>query len=320
MNGELGSITATVYKYRSFSQGMALLRDRYAYFGSPLSFNDPFDCDWDLGRALLLRETYEPIVSAFCNHVRGRPPTDGVTNPAVLPGLARIRRQVEHLAEPARSSRIGALAFELFGELVKAEHQSLMRDLQVSQTRVFCTCDTVEETPMWAHYADNHHGIAIALDRPCLERTWHLKAMRVNYPPQITMALSPRDWVAIVCHGDFQAIDWASVRLEVLSNKSPAWSYEREVRFVYPRLATDPSPLQLQIPQQAIRAVHLGIKIRDEDKTELRAFLARDLPDVRVFETAQSRLEYKMVAQPLGSGEEPGHAWEAGRAPILRPC
>ena len=184
-----------LYKYEAFStQSLLNLKKQIIYFGSPLNFNDPYDCALTPNlveptddEALKIRDMY------LAN-------TD-------MPHQARIEFETTSLANlRAVLLRTGQAGFKGIAE-------------KFLQTRgVACFSERKDDLLMWSHYANCHKGFCVGFDRGILNETVQGSLGPVNYDIDI-----PKFRL-------FEDIPDFLVKL--LGTKSKVWEYEEEYRII----------------------------------------------------------------------------------------
>ena len=130
---EKGDFPRYLYKYRAPNEFTKnIIRNNALYYPTPLTFNDPFDCQIRLSTD----STYKQIVA----YLR-RNNTDLVS--------AEIKRQANHWFKNPR----------LFDRIINESARESFNNNGVS-------CFTSDPTSilMWSHYADSHKGICMKFD------------------------------------------------------------------------------------------------------------------------------------------------------------
>jgi hypothetical protein len=133
---------------------------------------------------------------------------------------------------------------------IKANHQQLLQQLGVC-----CLAETATDPLLWAHYAQNHRGIAVQY-RPSLD-PMSLQPHPVHYNATYPI---------IENFFDREKRDIFSPLLR----KSPSWAYEREWRILRP----DAPNRAFQVRPEALTAVLLGMRILDNDREYIRGLVA----------------------------------------------
>jgi hypothetical protein len=132
----------------------------------------------------------------------------------------------------------------------------------------------VDATLMWSHYADQFQGICLALDTAHFDNGICEGGYQVGYPPE-RQSLPPSDYdcwqsLSSLNYGSPYQVDQESGLilnpsgraelgkhrfLNLLTHKSPAWSYEHEVRMIYdlPTLASSRHYRKIEFPCETCR-------------------------------------------------------------------
>lgn len=187
-----------LYKYMPFSaQSLENIKNQVIYFGSPLQFNDPYDC------ALFprVKEPTDDDIELFRLHRIANAQKESLRNAVRMLSNARLRD----------------ILLKQGQEVLNRETAKLLETKGVS-----CFAERPDNLLMWSHYADSHRGV-------CLEFRTDIdvfrKAKRVKYARQMPKV----DLVKILCHEE-EADD------EILSlycTKGGDWDYEREWRCIH---------------------------------------------------------------------------------------
>lgn len=186
-----------IYKYEPFSeQSLKNLKARSIYFGSPLNFNDPYDC-------ALTVKILEPNNSEF--------------------ELIKKRYISEEKLPPDAIYLIESLE----NEVLRAKFMKLAKDILetvrnrfLMKSGVTCFSETSSDLLMWSHYGGKYKGF-------CLEFSTSYEPFKeiykVNYAseiPQISL-----DSILFSDKKDFI--------LNLLITKSKSWEYEKEWRGIH---------------------------------------------------------------------------------------
>ena len=188
------------YRYRSLSNKQAVewviqsINHSIHYFTSPLSFNDPFDCNPNYiihGQPSKIAKYLQKILSRRTN-------------------LNRHARRVEakrRLDDPHDDPR-------------RPENMKAIREyyhnLVTSKVGILCLTTVPDDLLMWAHYADSHRGICLVFDNKD-------DFLQTSQP---IIYKKTRPIVNPLTHTDEQMLDSA------MFTKSDHWSYEREWRIL----------------------------------------------------------------------------------------
>lgn len=193
----------TVYKYESFSvQSLLNLKAQSLYFGSPRSFNDPYDC----------------AITATV-----RDPSDDEVE------LIR-KRYVNDKAfpEPVRE-RFRSMPFdELKRLLVSGAKQGLadVREKFLNTKGVTCFSERNDDLLMWGHYGGQYKGFCLEFATSKEPFTKLRQVQYVDVIPQVDIAdcMVNKNYDKVV--GDLYC------------TKSSVWKYEKEWRAIHSEAGT----------------------------------------------------------------------------------
>lgn len=190
-------LPASLYKYEPFSlQTVLNLKRQVIHFGSPLNFNDPYDCALPPAIETPSEQDVEVVRQMYL-----RKPD--------LPAQARIEFETHDYPR-------------LCDLLVRAARGALENMVQeFLRTRgVACFSEKNDDLLMWSHYGGHYKGFC--LEFSTTSEPFH-KCQEVRY-----VATLPRVSVrSILMDHDFHPVQ------DLFCTKSEAWSYEREWRAMH---------------------------------------------------------------------------------------
>jgi hypothetical protein len=191
------TVPPSLFKYEAFStQALHNLKSQVIYFGSPLKFNDPYDC--------ALTPNLQPLTDAEVEAVRKY----YLSRPEIP---ARARAEFEsHAPERLRESFMRA-GREAFAKVVN--------DFLAAKG-VACFSERNEDLLMWSHYGGQYKGFCLEFD------TSHEPFSRI-YPVKYVSAFPPLSVARVLMDREYNHI------LELFCTKSSAWAYEREWRAIH---------------------------------------------------------------------------------------
>ena len=196
-------IPARLYKYEPWStRALQNLKSQIIHFGSPLNFNDPYDC-------------------AITPHI-------------TEPDDVEVERIRKHYLLDSRSNvvatkaRLSSMAMnELRAMLVKAAKDALKNNIDdfLKNKGVACFSEANDSLLMWSHYGGRYRGF-------CLEFSTadaaFAKVKKVRYSPALpTCRVS-----SMLVDKDFDPV------LEIFTTKAEPWAYEREWRSIHSQAGT----------------------------------------------------------------------------------
>jgi Protein of unknown function (DUF2971) len=191
-----------LYKYEPFNtRTLENLKAQSIYFGSPSSFNDPYDCSFMPALAPISDETVEQI--------RGRYLNDSDTPLHARQQFAKA--STEELRQIFLRSGRAAL------------DQSVAQFIE--NRGVSCFSERHDDLLMWSHYGGRHTGFCLEFDA---SKTPFQKIKKVTYTPSLPIVdITP--WLL----GD----NYDGV-MSLFTTKSSAWEYEAEWRAVHENAGT----------------------------------------------------------------------------------
>lgn len=172
---------------------------------------------------------------------------------------------------------------------ISQEHTDELIKTVLKGHKVCCFTEDNESILMWSHYGDCHRGVSIEYDV-------------VGNPEQ---GVAADLWPVVYSRGIFDATRYmqSAVKGRSFNNlyafvaclhKSEEWSYEKEWRIVLPLGPGHPSYNRMA---QKPKAVYLGAKISDNDKTKIIEISCKK--NVPVFQMKLSSNGYSLSSELL---------------------
>lgn len=196
------SVPPALFKYEPLSlQSLQNLKRQSLYFGSPRSFNDPFDC--------VLTPRIKAITDVEANAIVAR----AINDPQAS---EHIKRSILS-AHPASICR----------QIIKTT-----RDMVYDQCDDFnnshgvtCFSECNDNMLLWSHYGGQHRGFCLEFNTDCQPFE---KLHKVTYS-RVMPEIDPAN---ILINDDFEQV------LRLFCTKSDDWSYEREWRVIHKAAGT----------------------------------------------------------------------------------
>jgi hypothetical protein len=267
-----------LYKYLGFDSAVRLLKQGAVRFTPATAFNDPFELNPSFD--LMSKEDISRLPDDPNNPGQKLFSQDAMTEmfaalgPGIQRAMAQHAGQSGHFA--LRNNEIAQFTLDsIFG--------------------ILCLTECPDSLLMWAHYADNHNGVAIQFDsnHPFLS-TEHSSGGPVNY----------LDERPVLSYSNINSPD-------LFFRKSTEWAYEREWRFIR-RLAdadqvvgAEPSPIHLfGLPPDLITGVIIGVGVSHEKRVEMMQICSTPpLEHVTIFQTRLCDKSYKLEVHPPLDGK-----------------
>jgi len=190
-------LPAHLYKYESLSaQTLTNLKGQILYFGSPLGFNDPYDCALTPNIRSPTDDEIESIRQSYLNDPKTPAPAREQFTRSSIAALRKI------LVESGRS----------------ALHQAISAFLQ--NRGVTCFSERNDDLLMWSHYGGRYRGL-------CLEFSTASEAFSKIRPVRYVDSIPSIELAPLLLGNDFDPVS------ELFCIKSSAWSYEKEWRAIH---------------------------------------------------------------------------------------
>lgn len=288
------------FKFTSANTAQTIITSKSFRWSTPLNFNDPFD--HQAGFTLYVEPgTFAHLLTASIERVvfSDIEPTD--QSDSLFPGLIRLIRPNRHkLNKGEFLNHMYVAALEVSNSL--EEHfdrfnEAICRHL--SNSRVFCVTEELNNVVMWSHYAEEHRGVAFKLR--CINELDNalLAARKVEYSNKFAPFLSPETYANHLT-GESR-VDIPSLCWQIPFLKHSDWSYEKEWR-VHSALLTDSRGDGYSVfPEdpKVFEAIYLGCKMSQETQNCIIRLVGTELPGTEVYRVIKSRREFALENQRI---------------------
>jgi hypothetical protein len=272
------------YKYYTSEAAKTVLSKLEMLWSSPLTFNDPFDSQFDLNVHFDVDEFRSAFLNALRRFVSSDEKPQYSLDARFESLLTEMRRNRERVPWDRLERELGPLFEDGFRSMQKSilESNDQWRRF-LSAMRIFCLTEVHDDLLMWAHYSQGHTGVVLKFR--CLPEhdTAMCAARQVIYTNDIPSLATVDEWVNHFFGSDQIQYGERFMKLAVL--KSAHWSYEREWRVVLP-LVGDRTSLRstYNLRPEEIDTVFLGCKITPSDRETIIKILATNLKHVKLLQ------------------------------------
>jgi hypothetical protein len=263
------------FKYMPSEIARTVLSNRTLRWTRPGTFNDPFDVQFDLPIRADLDATRERYINAFWDKHFSLFPKSG--------------ERWENTAQALAKS---------FDEAVISAHAILPdtnRDLRkhMDREKIICFASTPFSLPMWAYYAEQHHGAVLCFQSIPDGDSPYWIAQPVEYRDELPGLYDGDEFYRAIIRE--HRLDQAEIVRRMVYTKARAWEHEREWRIrsgdgFHP----DAIHEDLQFDPRELVAIFLGCRIRDADVSALLD-LAKQYPDVEVYQMTKAPDRFDLI-------------------------
>ncbi len=252
------SLPSTLYKYEDLTtRTLQHLKEQVLYFGSPLKFNDPYDC------ALMpdIKVPSDEDIEAYRRQCLQKPTLN-----------ERQRHEFETFSR------------ERLREILLRHGHSTIREWvdRFRATRgVTCFSECNDNLLMWAHYGGKYKGMCLEFSTVVESFSEISKIKKVRY----VQSLPVLD-VARLLKRD-PDLDMVA---ELVCTKSMGWSYEREWRAIHSTVGTE-----YVYPAEALTGVYFGPDIENSAVEIVCLILAGQNENVRLWKGSRSSTEFRVT-------------------------
>lgn len=186
-----------IFKYEEFSaQSLQNLKAQSIFFGSPLRFNDTYDCALNPS----LKNPTEKQLEVIRHHY-----TD----------IEDVPPQVKVEFKNASKSKLKLLIERVTLQALRMHNESLVRKIGVS-----CFSEKNDDLLMWAHYGGKYKGF-------CLEFATSYEPFKLMRKVKYTTVMPKLNPASVILNNDFEQV------LDLYFTKSKSWDYEKEWRVIH---------------------------------------------------------------------------------------
>ena len=191
-----------VYKYEPFSaRSLQNLKEQVIFFGSPMHFNDPYDC------------ALEPSVKEPSDEEVERIRSSYLSRPDLEP---KVRRSFETSSVPT----LRIMLLRVGRKLLDTEISKFL-----SARGVSCFSEINNSLLMWSHYSGHFRGF-------CLEFRTDLDLFQKLRKVRYTTDMPEVEIAPMLCDDNFEQV------LDLYCTKALDWQYEQEWRGIHSQAGT----------------------------------------------------------------------------------
>lgn len=258
----------TLCKYMRASSALAILESRSIHWTSPLTYNDPFDAQFEMRFPFDAPDVTVATVERLACLVEcvGPPPACKHPDFADLISLLRARRH-DFTPEELRKRLAGVVRGRTTNGLRAVESSQPLWEQLKRRVRTFCAVEAHDDLPMWGYYGDQHRGAVLRLRSvESLDSALAL-ARQVHYKAAMPV-IAQLDEVVDIGLG-LRERDGTILERWVLT-KAEAWRHEKEWRCFFPWHDDDPSiPLVVPLAPEEFDTLYLGCRMPTADQATL---------------------------------------------------
>lgn len=258
------SKTIKNYEDEPFKWFQDLIQSSSIYLSNPQSFNDPYDCAVNLD----FESASDEDLRQFFSSALQPPPSI----PEMNDFIERFKNDPEF-----REERLA-----LFKATIAKNYQG--------KIGVFCLTSNVSNFPMWAHYGENHTGIAIGFDAEKLIKDTNCRIDPVQYVEKFASLGVVNNYT--------KNIDTLALLKLYFCQKSKDWEYESEKRIVITNLSDDQR--KFRIEPGTIHSIYFGAKMSDSDIDSLKEMILKSsFKNAKLFKMKISPSAFKLIRESL---------------------
>ena len=166
---------------------------------------------------------------------------------------------------------------------------------QFQDSGVFCATKNHNNLLMWAHYAEQHHGVVLGF-KPDLEKDSFLRLLKpVTYSDiRPSFFQDAEDWDSNVDEVTKQEIG-AAITHRLIFTKSTHWAYEEELRMYVPwEVPKGQVASYIKYYPHELIEVYLGCRMTEEAKKEMIELAKKLNPKLAVYSAVLVKHSYAL--------------------------
>lgn len=234
---------STLFKYRDDSERTAsIFESRKVWLSSSSQLNDPLECKTGEIPGAWQSATIRQLETAQLMGMLGMP---GQELPTTLFSLSerQTKRWWKRFRGLSHQQKVAAMR-QLYADhgVDLSRPENIFRDMQkrLKAVGIFSLSESIDNELMWAHYGGNHSGISLGFgsNSDCkLGNPRHmLPVIYAQEKPIFEAGFKNEVAIYPAAGGGTKSVSRVSFEDDVfraaISTKTPAWSYEREWRYV----------------------------------------------------------------------------------------
>jgi Protein of unknown function (DUF2971). len=218
----------------------------YNWFSKPVSFNDPFDCQFNVSTKEVSFDDYIKLYSKA--KYNSPPPEEGCIRVEFPKGAIVNNSFTSQFKEHVHG----------FGAHVS---------LDVKERSILSLSENFDNTTMWSHYANNHEGICVEYNPLILINKAVGVLHKVKYLNPNEIEFNAYKLFAS-CSNNRDVEQYKSLINEMFLTKSNDWAYEKEWRIVHNAAG------KVNYDPDSLTAIYFGLRCGVEEKIAIRNILA----------------------------------------------
>lgn len=284
------------FKFMSRGTGRLVLKNGTLRWSTPGTLNDPYDMQFnlhfDVDRQSVISATLEKL---WLSHYGDDPVPAGNQFGRLVNAF---RGRFPQLSRETFDHEFGASASEALDAMERTlpEFNEAIQS-EMATSKILCLSEVSDDMLLWAHYAEEHRGVAArfrsveGLDSPYSE------ARAVQYVNGMPKLLDDEFWSDML--SGRKSMDPHAIIKHLVYTKSSHWAYEREWR-IYSGDGRNRHAVHEDIPFHLLEldAVILGCRMPEVDRAEFTALCHNLYPHAEVLVATKAEHEFRLVVQP----------------------
>lgn len=244
----------------------ALIEKCEVFYATPSSFNDPYDCNLQLHADDSKDADWINYINALISQY-----------PDKAPQLATVRDQRLWTTHPELNA---------FGIDTRQKHYE--------ESSVLCLSKRADSIPMFSHYADSHHGIAVELtfgddEFPCGIPCGDLSRPEQFYQRKIIVG--DVEYSAVFPELNYHRLYGSSQLVKsLIFTKLDDWKHEKEFRIFRRGVAAS----VVQFPKQMLTRIVFGARSTSDDVELVKKWLSKHGRPVTLAKAEASNAKFEL--------------------------
>jgi hypothetical protein len=295
-------IPRSLFKYMTSDTAVKVLTNKTLKWGSPDSFNDPFEFRSPSEFGFQLEQLEEPFLERASTLITQKDDPDLLEDNPVTEVIRKARAQGLGGGDPAKIREMLRGGFPRYVNRLKQGLES-DRDvwLEMKKTyRVLCLSAVRDNILMWSHYADEHKGAVLEFQPKIELGTEMLGAQAVGYSKEVPVAVTLDQFLLYVT-GQGPKPRPEDPFVKSVYTKSSDWFYENEWRILSKQQKEEQGSISYRpFDPQELAAIYFGCRMPDSWKDSIRSAVSGWGSHISFLQMRLERIRYELTAEPLG--------------------
>jgi len=261
-------------------------------WSSPITFNDPFDAQFDCGFPFTFEDFGHAFLAAMETMVFGDTEPEGDLEHPLFQQIMISRRNRAHSTRTDFRSFFQPTVTDCIPNLEQSQkYASGVWATYLANLRILCLTETNTDLLMWAHYAKHHTGAVLRLGCVREKDSVLLAALPVNYSSRAPYIGTQDEWIRHLTGQE--TIDYDSHFHKLITTKSEHFQYEKEWRVInFRKKADDTLYMYDEFWPEEIEVIYFGCRAEPSDIQGVLQSMHPKLDHVEIYRAKQKQWHF----------------------------